>query len=199
MGLAVHAALAGQAVDSDEANEFVQRFEAGEWGQRAARAKRIEREFDFLFEMDDVILRGQIDLWFEESNGQLILIDYKTDRDETSAENYRVQLRLYALALERYVGRMPDRALLNYVRSERVVEVSLVEADLGSAREAVRQLREAQEHGRFPLKPGEQCRKCLFFGGLCPEGHEGGVRSESGNGLLFGPPSSFLAPALRDP
>jgi ATP-dependent helicase/nuclease subunit A len=193
IGLAVHAALAGEAVDSPEAIELAAKFEACEWGQRAARTSRVEREFDFLFEIEDVILRGQIDLWFEES-GELVLVDYKTDRDESSAESYALQLRLYALALERYAGRVPDRALLYYVRSDHSIEIALGHAELREAESKVKEFREAQERREFPLRPGGQCKKCAFFGGLCPEGREEPVTT----GRIFGPPSSFLAPASSD-
>jgi CRISPR-associated protein Cas4 len=189
-GVAVHAALAGQTIDSPEDQKLADRFPASECGRRAARATRVEREFDFLFQIDDVILRGQIDIWFEES-GELILVDYKTDRDETSAENYALQLQLYALALRGYGGRIPDRALLFYLRSERAVEISLSAEDLRNAEKQVREFREAQEEKKFPLRPGGQCKKCAFFGGLCPEGREEPVSA----GRIFGPPSSFLTPA----
>lgn len=169
LGLNVHSALAGQTVDSAEANELAARFRSSDLGRRVETAARIEREFDFLFETDDVIVRGQIDLWFEEA-GELVLVDYKTDRDESAGEGYALQLRLYALALERYAGRRPDRAVLYYLRSNRMVEISLTDADLAAARTAVRELREAQDQLRFPLKVGEQCRKCLFWGGICPAG-----------------------------
>ena len=189
-GLAVHTALAGLPVDSPEAIELAARFSASEWGQRAARASRVEREFDFLLEIEDVILRGQIDLWFEES-GELVLVDYKTDRDESSAPGYALQLRLYALALARYAGRVPDRAILYYLRPDSAIEVTLREADLRDAESKVGEFREAQEGKNFPLRPGGQCKKCAFFGGLCPEGREEPVTT----GRIFGPPSSFLTPA----
>lgn len=196
LGIAVHTALAGGDVGSEEAQNLKARFHASEWGQRAARAALVEREFDLLFEIDDVILRGQIDLWFEES-GELILIDYKTDREE-SPENYSAQLRLYALGLAKHVGRMPDRAVLYYLRTDRAVEVDLSELSLDATRQLVAQLRTAQERCDFPLKPGVQCQKCVFFGGLCPEGRKAGINSESGNGLLFGTPSSFLVLASSE-
>ena len=138
-------------------------------GRRAESATRIEREFDFLLEIDDVIVRGQIDIWFEEG-GELVLVDYKTDRDESGAEGYALQLRLYALAVERYAGRRPDRAVLYYLRSNTIVEITLTDDDLAAAKNAVRELRDAQDQLRFPLKEGEQCRKCLFWGGVCPAG-----------------------------
>ncbi len=179
LGLDVHKALAGGVVESAEANELASRFRSSELGRRAEAATRIEREFDFLFETEDVIVRGQIDLWFDEgmnAGGELVIIDYKTDRDEpnieSAGEGYALQLRLYALALERYAGRRPDRAVLYYLRSDRIVEISLSDRDLAAARNAVGELREAQDQLRFPLKVGEQCRKCLFWGGVCPAGSQ---------------------------
>ena len=181
------AALAGQTVESaeagsSEAESLAARFRSSDLGRRAESATRIEREFDFLFETDDVIVRGQIDLWFEEA-GELVIVDYKTDRDESAGEGYALQLRLYALALERYAGRRPDRAVLYYLRSNRTIEISLSDADLAAARNAVRELRQAQDQLQFPLKVGEQCRKCLFWGGVCPAefqdraGREGGSQA----------------------
>jgi ATP-dependent exoDNAse (exonuclease V) beta subunit len=164
-GLAVHRILAGGAAESAEQAELAGRFTARELGRHAARATRIEREFDFLFYIDDVVLSGRIDLRFEES-GELIVVDYKTDRDESSAEMYALQLQLYALALERYAGRVPDRAVLYYLRSDQAIEVSLKSLD--QARAAVRDFRDAQESLEFPLNPGEQCRRCPYFGNSCP-------------------------------
>jgi len=173
LGLDVHSSLAGAVVESAEASELASRFRSSDLGRRAEAATRIEREFDFLFETDDIIVRGQIDLWFEEG-GELALVDYKTDRDESASEGYALQLRLYALALERYAGRRPDRAVLYYLRSNRVVEISVSDSDLAVAQNAVRELKQAQDELRFPLKAGDQCRKCLFWRGVCEGLKEGG-------------------------
>jgi ATP-dependent exoDNAse (exonuclease V) beta subunit len=123
---------------------LAERFTASELGRRAASATRIEREFDFMFETEDVVLRGQIDLWFEEA-GELVLVDYKTDREESSSDAYALQLQLYTLALERYAGRRPDRAVLYYLRSNREVEIGISGEELGAARAVVRAFRQAQE------------------------------------------------------
>ncbi len=69
------------------------------------------------------------------------------------------------MALERYAGRPADRAVLYYVRPDREVEVSL-----GDASAVVRSFREAQERTEFPVRPGERCGKCPFYGGMCPVG-----------------------------
>jgi len=167
VGLEVHRGLAGETTVSPEALDMIQRFRATELGQRATRATRRETEFDFLLDLEDVILRGQIDLWFEEA-GELILVDYKTDRDEWSAPEYALQLRLYALALQLYAGRIPDRAALCYLRSGKVIEVGLKEGDLEGARLAVKEFSAAQNNLKFPMKPGEQCLRCMFYEGACP-------------------------------
>ncbi len=71
---------------------------------------------DKAFPSDETILvQGIIDAFFEE-NGEIILLDYKTDRvsDESElAERYRIQLELYEEALERILGK-PVRERLIY-------------------------------------------------------------------------------------
>ena len=54
-------------------------FRRSPLGRRAAAAPTFEREFDFLMEVENLVLRGQIDLWFED-RGKTVLVDYKTDR-----------------------------------------------------------------------------------------------------------------------
>ena len=166
-GLAAHRILAGETIDSPEGAALARVFPESDLGRRVERASRIEREFDFMLYVDDVVLRGQIDLWFEEA-GELILVDYKTDRDESTVDQHAVQLRLYALALERYAGKLPDRAVLYYLRSNRAIEVGISEGELAAAKATVAVFREAQESLDFPLHVGEQCKRCEFFGNRCP-------------------------------
>ena len=166
----------GEAPNLPGAAELASRFTLSELGQRAARAARIEREFDFLFYFEDVVLRGQIDLWFEEG-GELIVVDYKTDRvsdDQEFPAAYALQLQIYALALERYAGRAADRAVLYYLRPDRAIDVAI---DPETARAAVRTFLKAQDAAgdplnpdpmnAYPMRPGKECRRCAFFGNLC--------------------------------
>jgi len=121
-----------------------------------------------MFAVEDVVLRGQIDLWYEQ-DGDLVLVDFKTDREE-SPETYALQLRFYALALERYVGRLPDRAVLFYLRSGRAVEISLSLNDLKCAKTTLSEALYGQKTMLFPLQEGEHCFRCEFYKGLCPAG-----------------------------
>ena len=56
-----------------------------------------------------ILVQGVIDLYYEKENGNLCLIDYKTDvvkNDELElVDKYKVQLELYKEALERGIGK----------------------------------------------------------------------------------------------
>jgi RecB family exonuclease len=155
----VHKILAGGTSSSLEAQELARRFPIPD------HATRLEREFDFLLEVEGIVLRGQIDLWYEQ-DGELIVVDYKTDREETP-ETHAFQMRIYALALDRYLSRLPDRAVLFYLRSGRAVDISL---DLEDAKRTVRKFLNAQNSMQFSLREGDRCRRCAFYKGLCPAG-----------------------------
>lgn len=177
----VHALLAGQDFPSPdpEAVRLASLFQASPLGRRAAKAGTVEREFDFFLEIEGIVLRGQIDLWFEDAAG-MVLVDYKTDQVRAAgaaarAERYALQLRLYALAIERLTGNAPREAYLYFLRPNEAVPVDLRPSLFDAPEPAVREFREAQETLRFPLKEGEHCRACPHFRGLCPAGRPSGV------------------------
>jgi len=118
IGVAAHAVLAGKPEPDapPEAFRLADVFRQSPLGQRAAQAEFAAHEYDFLFELEGMILRGQMDLWFED-RGELILVDYKTDRVDPGEERrhayrYGPQLRLYALALSKLRRRTVTKALL---------------------------------------------------------------------------------------
>jgi hypothetical protein len=121
--------------------------------------------FDYMLEVEDIVLYGQIDHWFEE-DGVVTLVDYEADERELPA----LRVRLDALGLERYSGRLPDRALVVYPGSGREIEISLSLNDLKLAKMRVREFLDAHNMSLFPLQEGEHCRRCAFYRGLCPAG-----------------------------
>jgi ATP-dependent exoDNAse (exonuclease V) beta subunit len=174
LGRQVHALLAGAPVESPdpEAPKLADVFRKSALGRRAAAAATIEREFDFLMEIENLVLRGQIDLWFED-RGKTVLVDYKTDRvipaeAQARAEQYALQLRLYALALERLTGHAPDEAYVYFLRPNAAVPVDLRPSLFDAPEAVVREFREAQERQYFPLREGDHCRACPHFTRLCP-------------------------------
>jgi ATP-dependent helicase/nuclease subunit A len=175
-GSLVHSLLAGEPlpVSDPQAMAMAETFRQSALGRRAARAARVEREFAFLMAVEGLVVGGQIDLWFEEG-GETVIVDYKTDAVSAAeahqrAAEYAIQLRLYALALERMTGRGPDRAWLHFLRPNTLIEVDLTPLLLDSPEQMVREFQEAQDKMQFPLREGEHCRRCAFLGDLCPSG-----------------------------
>lgn len=167
-GTEVHNALAGLPAGA-EAMEMATKFTNSELGLRAAAAGRVFREFDFLAELEGYLLRGQIDLWFEEA-GAAVLVDYKTDRALSAErlEEYSRQLRFYALALRKLTGKLPRQALLFDLRGSRPIEVPLGEAQLENCLEQWKRFQRMRREGQFPATPGAQCGACPYSLRVCP-------------------------------
>jgi ATP-dependent exoDNAse (exonuclease V) beta subunit len=167
----VHKLLAGIDVPeaSPEARELARRFAQSPIGLRAARASRIGRETPILFDFDGLLIRGAIDLWFEEG-GVLVLVDYKTDNyiSDERLQEYSLQMRLYAVALSRALGRRVDRIVLAALKLGREIGLSLSPDDEHALSRAVGEFRETHRSGDFPLRPGRQCECCPYVAGACP-------------------------------
>jgi CRISPR/Cas system-associated exonuclease Cas4 (RecB family) len=176
LGVQVHSLLAGLNVQNPDpqAITLAERFHQSALGKAVAEAEMVEREFDFLMEIEGIVLRGQIDLWFEH-DGRITIVDYKTDQirlpiDQSRIASYALQLRIYAMAIEKITGRLPDSAWLYLLRPDQAVEIDLSPAECAKAREAVAALRDAQDALRFPLSEGTHCTRCEFYKALCPAG-----------------------------
>ncbi len=174
LGTQVHELLAGRPVPAPdpEALKLASVFEQSALGRRAAKAARREREFDFLIAVEGLVVRGQVDLWFEEG-GDLVIVDYKTDavsgpQAHQRAEDYALQLKLYAMAVEQVAGRAPTRAYLHFLRPNTIVEIDLRPSLLDSPEQTVRDFEEAQDRLEFPLNIGSHCVRCQFYKDLCP-------------------------------
>jgi ATP-dependent helicase/nuclease subunit A len=174
LGQQVHALLSSQkvAAPSFEAIHLAETFERSDLGRRAKKARRIEREFDFMFAIDDMVVRGQIDLWFEDRAGHVI-VDYKTDDvapQETASRSaaYELQLHFYALAIEKLTGSLPAEAWVHFLRPDVAVKVDPALDSLTAARRLVTDIALAQRTRHFPLNEGPHCVRCPFYRGKCP-------------------------------
>lgn len=167
LGSEVHEILAGRTgTYSEEAHDLAAVFVQSDWGRRAAACNRSAREWDFIIDISGTLVRGSIDLWFEE-NGLLHIVDYKTDL-EVRPEGYTTQLALYAHALEQAIGVKPETAQLYFLRSNQVIPVPVDARSIAAAINVIASLREAQEQLTFPMNQAEHCRTCPFYRGLCP-------------------------------
>ncbi|WP_438446217.1 UvrD-helicase domain-containing protein [Gorillibacterium sp. sgz5001074] len=112
-----------------------------ELGRRLAASRKVQRELPFSFGLragdvypdceasaaeETLLIQGVIDCLFEDPEGRLVLLDYKTDRvgaldDEALADRYRIQLELYARAIERIWKRRVDEKAVYYFDGARII------------------------------------------------------------------------------
>jgi ATP-dependent helicase/nuclease subunit A len=121
--------LSTQQAESIRVNEIV-RFLQSPLGERMLQSKELQRELSFTMSLptrelygeaggiagETIILQGTIDCLFEE-DGAFVLLDYKTDavkagEEEILKERYKIQLDLYARAVETIFGRPVKEKLI---------------------------------------------------------------------------------------
>lgn len=123
-----------QAVDK----EAVYKLFSSELGRRIMNADKLMREFKFSLLCpaesfflggagESVLLQGVIDCCIEE-NGELTVIDYKTDRVSGAAmseraESYESQVKAYAMAINRMTGKPVKECVLYFLHTGQAVRV----------------------------------------------------------------------------
>ena len=96
--------------------------------RRAVGSGRYWREVPVAVPVGEGSIQGFIDLLFEE-DGELVVVDYKTDDVREEAENgidrYRIQGAAYALALQKATGKPVKEVIFLFPRPEPVIEAPL--------------------------------------------------------------------------
>ena len=127
-----------KAVKDREIYQFVQ-SPLGQRMQAADRRGELHREQPFVISVlanqikeeydsrEEILIQGIMDAYFEEE-GELVLVDYKTDKVwnnkiETLVEKYQVQLRYYREALERVTGKKVKETYIYSLQMGKAVEV----------------------------------------------------------------------------
>ncbi|MDE5556965.1 MAG: PD-(D/E)XK nuclease family protein, partial [Ruminococcus sp.] len=79
------------------------------------------------FRNSDGMIKGIIDLMFEEEDG-LVIVDYKSDRgisEKRLAERYEIQIQLYKSAIELTTGKHVKSAYLYSIEMEKEIEIKI--------------------------------------------------------------------------
>jgi RecB family exonuclease len=151
----------------------VSRFWASDLGRRVACAKATHREMPILLRLGETEIHGIVDLVLENPDGQWELADYKSrlPPDETgkpSAEAYRLQLGLYAMAVSRWAGRPASRCSVYVIDSGTLVEYHPA-GGLKAAESEANEVLSAIAGGRFECRHTKKCSHCRL-GRLCNYG-----------------------------
>lgn len=116
-----------KSVNPRDISTFVQ-SDIGKRAASAVNSGRARREQPFVFEYEGQLIQGIIDMYFEEY-GELVLIDYKTDRvDKSTAgeqelvKRYAVQLDYYAKALAQLTGkRVKEKIIYSFALEKGII------------------------------------------------------------------------------
>jgi DNA helicase-2/ATP-dependent DNA helicase PcrA len=108
--------------DDADLQDLIERFERGPFADRVPA--RIEAPFALV--LGGQVVRGRIDAVYSEPDGGWLVVDWKTNRDQTADP---LQLAIYRLAWAELAGVPVDqvRAAFHYVRSGETVEPALVD------------------------------------------------------------------------
>jgi ATP-dependent exoDNAse (exonuclease V) beta subunit len=113
---------------ASEADRLLTRFLAGPRAESMRGGRWIEREVEFnlAWPLDETApggryLQGYIDCLYEDEQGTLGIVDYKTNQTTPEgvsqvAHGYELQMLVYALAVEQSLGRGPDEMVLCFLR-----------------------------------------------------------------------------------
>ncbi len=118
----------------------LRRFLCSELAEELRHSPRILREYPFTLLMDareadpaaaagdEILLQGIVDCCFEQPDGSLAVVDFKTDRVSGEAlrrraEQYRPQLTAYSAALTRVLERPVTRRVLYFLHTGMAVEI----------------------------------------------------------------------------
>ena len=135
--------VAKKTITEQEANAInikkIYQFTKSNIWQEMTEAQVVEREKPFyinipaqeIYEKDleeKVLVQGVIDLYYISSNGELVLVDFKTDyvpdkNEQILIERYSSQLQLYKRALESATGKRVDKTYIysTYLEKEIII------------------------------------------------------------------------------
>jgi ATP-dependent helicase/nuclease subunit A len=145
LGRAVHAVLATMDLDDDDeltalatahaategvadAGDVERRVRAALTAPVVLEARAATRRWRELYVAAPVgdrgrLVEGYVDLLFEDANGDLVVVDYKTDAEiDAHADQYRLQAATYAYALQTSLRKTIGRAVFVLCRPDGAVE-----------------------------------------------------------------------------
>lgn len=93
-------------------------------------AKEYDGNLTGEYENEKIVVQGIIDLYFEDNNGEITLVDYKTDRCKTKeeqlavAQRYKKQLELYESAMEKILEKSVKDKYLYLFSAQSVIKLN---------------------------------------------------------------------------
>lgn len=133
----------------------------------------LEAEFDFELFIDNYILNGSIDLIYRDSDGELVILDYKYAKfKEGHIDGYIKQSYIYALALSKVpeYNKLIKKAIIHFVLGDGesdepyAYEVEIKKETLEEELEKITEVSQKIKEGIFEKEPKklEECAQCSY-------------------------------------
>lgn len=141
-----------------------------------------DRELDMLEDLDGIVIRGILDRIDRDSDGRLVITDYKTGK--APPERYALPaffaLKIYALLIRNKLGETPKEVRLLYLNGPTLYRLPIDDRQLdamdGQLRALWNAIDKAMAFDRFPARPGRLCSWCSYQE-MCPAFADGGTAS----------------------
>jgi DNA helicase-2/ATP-dependent DNA helicase PcrA len=147
----------------------------------AARPEVVAQEKAFELPLENnVVLTGRMDQVNRVAPGEEEIVDYKTGKpkDEDKAKK-DLQLSVYALAAREVFDWNPTRLTFYNLQTNQAVSATRDDKKLNKVRSEIREAAADIRAGKFPPKPGFQCKFCDYEP-ICPAREQGAAASASG-------------------
>jgi ATP-dependent helicase/nuclease subunit A len=155
------------------AEELIGRFLRGEEACRLRTARELYREFPIKAIVDNVVIRGVVDVLYLDGDNVWTILDFKTStlppKDSSQWGAYRFQMSLYGFLLSEALSTPPQKAILYFLQSVLSESLALSREASGQTREKIVSIVRAIARGELEKRTGGNCQKCEYAALCLPE------------------------------
>lgn len=149
-----------------DAMAMIQRFLDSQEGRRLRMARELYREMPVRTIVDNVVIRGTVDVLYLDADNVWTVLDFKTGapspEDSWQRRAYRFQMFLYGFLLSDALGASPQKGIIHFLQSCVSDNLLLSRESTEQTREAVSRILRAIAQNDFAKLKGDRCRNCEY-------------------------------------